>query len=216
VRGMQRYGAEVQVADTNSYDEAEALARAEALALGRPFVSAFEDEAVMAGNGGTLGREILDDVPAVANVLLPVGGGGMAAGMAVAFEGAGRPVRMVACQHAASPAFALSLERGVAVTRLPGVDTMAGGLEGGVGATNFELLRTRVRDAVLCSEDEILRAVTWTLREHHLLVEPSAAVTVAACLSGRVPRLEGPTVVVLSGRNLGVGGLRRILERDLL
>ena len=216
VRGMLRHGAEVQVADTNSYDEAEALARADATTLGRPFVSAFEDEAVMAGNGGTLGREILADVPGVANVLLPVGGGGMAAGMALAFEHAGAPVRMIACQHDGSPAFALSLERGRAVTRLPGIETMAGGLEGGMGATNFELLKGRVREAVRCTEDEILQAVAWTLGEHHLLVEPSAAVTVAACRSGRLPRLDGPTVVVLSGRNLGVTGLRRILQRDLL
>jgi threonine dehydratase len=216
VRGMRGYGAEVQVADTNSYDEAEALARDEAQRLGLPFVSAFEDEGVMAGNGGSLALEILADVPDVANVLLPVGGGGMGAGMSVAFETLKPDVRLVACQHRDSAAFALSLERGVAVTHLPGVETLAGGLEGGMGAANFELMRHRVREAVLCSEDEILRAVVWVLREHHLLVEPSAAVTVAACLSDRRPFLEGRTVVVLSGRNLGVANLRRILDRDLL
>jgi len=216
VRGMRALGADVEVADTNSYDEAEALARSDAALRHLPFVSAFEDEAVMAGNGGTLAREILADVPEVATVILPVGGGGMGAGMVVAFEAAKPDVRLIACQHAQSPAFALSLERGSAVTRLPGVETMAGGLEGGVGTANFEILRRRVRDTVLCAEDEILRAVVWALREHHLLVEPSAAVTIAACLSGRLPRLAGPVVVVLSGRNLGVGGLRRILERVLL
>lgn len=216
VRGMRLLGAEVDVADTNSYDQAEILARADAADRRLPFVSAFEDEAVMAGNGGTLAREILADVPEVANVILPVGGGGMGAGMVVAFEAAKPDVRLIACQHAESPAFALSLERGVAVTTLPGVETMAGGLEGGVGTLNFEILRRRVKDTVLCSEDEILRAVVWTLREHHLLIEPSSAVTVAACLSGRMARLDGPTVVVLSGRNLGVAGLRRILERHLL
>lgn len=216
VRGMRGYGAEVQVADTNSYDEAEAFARDEARRLGLTFVSAFEDEGVMAGNGGSLALEILADVPDVANVLLPVGGGGMGAGMSVAFEGLKPDVRLIACQHLESPAFALSLERGVAVTRLPGVETLAGGLEGGVGTANFELMRHRVREAVLCSEDEILQAVVWALREHHLLIEPSAAVTVAACLSGRTPGLEGRTVVVLSGRNLGVANLRRILARDLL
>jgi threonine dehydratase len=119
--------------------------------------------------------------------------------------------RIIGCQHEGSPALALSLERGEAVTSLPAFTTTAGGLEGGIGCTGFEVLKTRIAGVALLTEAEIFDAVRFLLERHQYLIEPSAAVTVAAILTGKAGRLEAPTVAVLSGRNVALSTLRRIL-----
>jgi len=188
------------------------VAREEASKSGRLFVSAFDDEAVMAGNGGSLAVEVLDDVPAAQTFVLPVGGGGLAGGFAFYARDRLPDSRIIGCQHELSPGLKLSLDRGEAVTRLPPIETTAGGIEGGIGRLPFELLRSRIDVVTLCSEEEILEAVRWLLAEHQYLVEPSAAVTVAAFLARKAGRLESPAVLVLSGRNVGIETLRKILH----
>jgi threonine dehydratase len=94
---------------------------------------------------------------------------------------------------------------------LPGVETSAGGLEGGLGANAFAVMRGRVSRVALITEDEIFAAVRWLLHEHQYLMEPSAAVTIAAILSGKAGSLAGPAVVVVSGRNVNLPLLQRIL-----
>ena len=209
--GMVALGAEVVRCDAPGYDETEALAREEAAATGRPFLSAFEDEAIMAGNGGSLAVETCEDVPEARTFLLPVGGGGLAAGFAFFVRETYAEARIVGCQHALSPALALSLERGEAVTSLPPIETVAAGVEGGIGRANFEILRSRVDAVALLTEEEIFEAVRWMLAEHQYLIEPSAAVTVAACLTGKAGKPSSPAVAVISGRNVAVDTLRRIL-----
>jgi len=88
---------------------------------------------------------------------------------------------------------------------------VAGGLEGGIGRNSFDILRDRVDTVALLSEEEIFDGVRWMLSEHQYLIEPSAAVTVAACLSGKVGRPDSPTVIVISGRNVSSATIRRIL-----
>jgi threonine dehydratase len=210
-QGMLRLGATVVRADVPGFDETEVWARAEAQRLGLPYVSAYEDDAVMAGNGGTLAKEIRDERPEVRSFVIPVSGGGLGAGLAFYVRTLDPGARVVACQHAGSPSLARSLERGEAATRMPPIDTLAGGIEGGIGRANFAILKDRVDEVQLLDEQALYEATVWVLREHQYLVEPSAAVTVAACLSGRLGPLGGPTVVVLSGRNLSVAGLRRVL-----
>lgn len=210
-RGMLALGADVVRCEFSGYDDTEALARERAAAGGRLFVSAFDDEAVMAGNGGSLAVEVLEDVPQARTFVLPVGGGGLAAGFAFHARERLSGARIIGCQHELSPALKLSLERGEAVTKLPPIETAAGGVEGGLGALPFEVLRTRIDGVALLSEEEIFEAVVWMLEEHQYLVEPSAAVTVAACLTGKTGRLQTPAVAVLSGRNVGLRTLRRIL-----
>jgi threonine dehydratase len=211
-RGMVALGAEVIRSDFVGYDETEVLAREEADKTGKLFLSAFDDDAIMAGNGGSLAVEVLEDQPVARTFILPVGGGGLSAGFAFWAKERLPGARIVGCQLEASPALKLSLETGEAVTRLPPVETSAGGLEGGIGRSTFEVLKTRVDGVALLSEEEILGAVQWMLAEHQYLVEPSAAVTVAACLTGKAGKLDTPTVVVLSGRNVSLETLRRILR----
>ncbi len=210
-RGMVAMGADVVRCDLPGYDETEELARREAAALGRVFVSAFDDDAIMAGNGGSLAVETLEDVPEARTFLLPVGGGGLAGGFAFHAKEALPGCRIVGCQHERSPALKLSLERGEAVTKLPAIETAAAGVEGGLGVSNFEVLRDRVDAVALLSEEEILDAVRWILDWHQYLVEPSGAVAVAAIRTGKAGSLRGPAVAVLSGRNVSLETLRKIL-----
>lgn len=147
-------------------------------------------------------------LPQVRNWIVPVGGGGLAAGLSLYLkdhhhsEAANH--RIIGCQHQESPALQLSLERGEAVTHLPGVITIAGGVEGGIGRQTFDVLRNRIDGVALVSEDEIRAATRWMIAQHQYLIEPTAAVTLAACLRGRVGQLQGPTVVLVCGRNVSL------------
>ena len=210
-REMVEMGADVVVSEFDGYDDTEEWARRETQASGRIFVSAFDDFEVMAANGGTLALEVLDQVPQASAFVLPVGGGGMASGFAFVARQKMPEALIVGCQLEQSPALKLSLERGHAVTRLPTIETTAGGLEGGIGARPFEVLRSRIDRVALISEEEIFEALRWMLAEHHYLIEPSAAVTVAACLREKAGSFDSPVVVVLSGRNVSGETLRRIL-----
>ena len=210
-RAIVAMGARVVRSDRDGFDDTERIARAAAEASGRPFLTAFDSEEILAANGGTLAAETLEDRPEARAFLVPVGGAGLAGGFAFFAKTALPDAAIVGCQHALSPALALSLERGEAVLTLPPVATTAGGLEGGIGRTGFGYLKDRIAGVALLTEEEIFEAVRFMLDRHQYLVEPSAAVTVAAILTGKAGRLAGPAVAVLSGRNVALPTLRRIL-----
>jgi threonine dehydratase len=210
-RAMVATGARVVRSDHEGFDDTERIARAAAEGSGRPFLTAFDSEEILAANGGTLAAEVLEDCPEARAFLVPVGGAGLAGGFAFFAKTALPDAAIVGCQHALSPALALSLERGEAVLTLPPVATTAGGLEGGIGRMGFGYLKDRIDGVALLTEEEIFEAVRFMLDRHQHLVEPSAAVTVAALLTGKAGRLKGPAVAVLSGRNVALPTLRRIL-----
>jgi len=186
-------------------------AQEEAAKQGLHFITAFDDERIMAGNGGSLAVEVFEDLPEAENFILPVGGGGLSAGFAYYAKSKKPKCRMIGCQHIDSPALKLSLERGVAVTKLPAVETLAGGIEGGIGEKPFAILKERIDDVALLSEEQIIEGVRWMLQNHQYLIEPTAAVVIAACLFNQIEGLSGPTVVVLSGRNVSFQTLKKIL-----
>jgi threonine dehydratase len=204
-------GERVIRSDFEGYDYTDRVARAEAERSGRPFLSAFDDARVLAANGGTIAAEVLAACPEARTFLLPVGGGGLSGGFAYHAKAERPSCRVIGCQHEGSPALALSLARGEAVVSLPAFTTTAGGLEGGIGRTGFEVLKTRVDGVALITEAEIFDAVRFMLERHQTLIEPSSAVTVAAIASGKVGRLEAPTAAVITGRNVALPTIRRIL-----
>ena len=206
-RGMIDLGAEVRISQFPGYDDTEDWAIAEAAREGKPFLSAFDDYAVMAGSGGTLAHEILEELPEARTFVIPTGGGGLAAG--IAFYAS--QCRIVCAQHELSPGLQLSLERGAAVTRLSAAETSAGGIEGGLGRLPFEILAKKVPAIAHLTEREIEDAVRWMLANHQYLIEPSSAAAVAAVLAGKVT-LDSPTVIVLTGRNVGMKVIERILR----
>lgn len=210
-RAIKSLGAELVRHKSPSYDETEAFAIEQARKAGRAFISAFDDEAIMAGNGGSLAVEVLRDCPEARTFVVPVGGGGLAAGFSVYAKKQLRDATMIGCQHEGSPGLKLSLERGKAVTRLPGIETLAGGLEGGLGEKPFAVLKSRIDRVALVSESELLNAVRWMLDRHQYLIEPSAAAPLAACLAGKV-KAESPAVLVLTGRNLALPTIKKIVS----
>lgn len=206
-----KLGAQVIRSPFEGYDETLEWATNQVKISGQHMISAFDDERIMAGNGGTIAAEILTDLPEVENVIFPVGGGGLASGITYYLGSMAPKVRLIGCQHVDSPALKLSLERGSAVTVLPAIDTVAGGIEGGIGESCFEVIKERINDVVLLTEEEIYEAVRWMLKHHQYVIEPSAVVTIAACLSGKMPKLTGKTVVLLSGRNVAYSTLQKII-----
>jgi threonine dehydratase len=210
-RAMVAMGAKVICSRFPGYDETEAWAMEEAAKSGKTWISAFDEDAIMAGNGGSLAAEILEDLPEAQSFVVPVGGGGLAAGLSFLVKAKRQDATVVGCNHELSPALALSLKQGYAATRLPAATTTAGGLEGGIGERAFEVVRSRVDRVALLSEAELFEAVRWTFDAHQYVVETAAAAPVAACLHGKTGEPKGPTVLVLSGRNVSIDTLTLIL-----
>lgn len=210
-QGMLALGANVARSSFDGFDETEQLAKSEAARTGRRFVTAFDDNLILAANGGTLAAETIEDCLEARTFLLPVGGAGLAGGFAFYAKTALPDCRIIGCQHVLSPALALSLERGEAVLKLPPVATTAGGLEGGIGKTGFDVLKPRIDGVALVTEEEIFESVRFMLDKHQYLIEPSSAVTVAAILTGKAGRLDSPVAAVISGRNVALPTIRRIL-----
>jgi threonine dehydratase len=195
------------------YDEAEAAALAHAMAAGAVFVSAFDDELVIEGNGGTLADEIIEQAPDLAMVVCPVGGGGLISGLARRL--APRGVRIVGVQPEANCAMYESLQQGRALTRYRGRHTLAEGLEGGVAERTYAIVREHVESIARVSEAAIRRAVAFAHRKLGQTLEPSAAVALAGFLEGAVVRApEGTTVCVLTGANIDPALLEEILAEQ--
>jgi threonine dehydratase len=207
---MVKLGADVRVSGFDGYDETQDWALEVAAKEKRYFLSAFDDDAVMAANGGTVAIEVLEDAPDARVFVLPVGGGGLSAGFAVWAKHVLKDARIIGCQHVLSPGLKMSLDAGHAITRLPAVETMAGGVEGGIGARTFPVLQPLVDQVALVGEEEIFDGMRWMIAHHQYLIEPSAAVTIAACISGKI-QTGGPVVVVVSGRNVSAESVKKIL-----
>jgi threonine dehydratase len=208
------YGAEVVL---HGRDYAHAADRAAALAAerGAAFVHAYDDPAVIAGQG-TVGLELLEQLPDVATVVVPVGGGGLIAGIAAALRASGSRAGIVAVQIAAAPGLRASLRAGHPV-HVPVADTIADGLAtGSVGAHPFAIIRGAVDDVIEVSEEETAAAVLLLLERAKIVVEGAGAVGLAACLAGRVAGGTGPIAVVISGGNIDINLLDRIITLGLV
>jgi len=208
---IQKLGATVKKSAFIGYDDTLAWATEEAAKEKLHMISAFDDEKIMAANGGTIAAEVLEDIPDATDFVLPVGGGGLSGGFSYYVKDLKSDARFIACQHIDSPALKLSLEQGKAVTYIEGIDTVAGGLEGGLGEKCFAVLKDRVDEVALSTEEEIKEAFRWTLANHQYLIEPTAAVAIAPILAGKL-KATGPTVVVLTGRNVSYATIKEVLR----
>ena len=214
VANTNGYGARVfQTGQTLSDGQAEVeriVARERAVA-----VHAFDDLAVMAGQG-TIGLEIVAQAPEASTIVVPVGGGGMISGIAVAAKALRPDVRIVGVEAAASPGAARSLEAGAPVP-VESADTLADGIAvKRVGALAYPLLESLVDEWAVVSEREIADAVFFLLEREKVVVEGAGTVAAAALLEGKVETAPGETVVcVLSGGNIDVNIISRIIDRGL-
>ena len=170
------------------------------------FVHPFDDERIVAGQG-TVALEIAADAAELDAVVVPVGGGGLIAGIAVALAGLRPSVRVYGVEPEGAAGMRRSLDAGEPV-HLDAVDTVADGLGAPMaGDLTYPLVRRYVEDVVVVSDEEIVRAMELVLSRCKLLVEPAGAAGVAALLAGRIPRLDGPVAAVLSGGNVDLDRL---------
>jgi threonine dehydratase len=206
VAGVRRWGGEVVLAGRTSEDR---LAKAEALAdeQGLSMIPPFDHHDIIAGQA-TVGLEIIEQLPEVDDVAAPVGGGGLAAGIAAAIAGFKPSVRLTTVEPVGSSALAAALAAG-RVVRLEQTASVADGLLPlAVGALPFAHLRGRAQP-VTVSEAAIVEATRWLYLDQQLTVEPSGAVTTAAIRSRAfLPR--GPTVLVVSGGNVDPATIERL------
>lgn len=212
VEATRNYGAEVRLWGA-TVDEALREARAVAERTGRVLIHPFDHPDVVAGQG-TIGLEVLDRVPDVRTILVPLGGGGLLAGIACAVRGRDDGVRVVGVQAEGAAAYPASLAAGHPVP-LPRMSTMADGIAvGRPGAVPFALIRDHVAEVRTVSEELISRGLLAMAERSKLVVEPAGAVGVAAILDS--PRsFEPPVVVVLSGGNVDPILLLAVLRHGL-
>lgn len=194
-----------------TYEAAHQAAAEFAAQRGAVEIAAYDDLAVIAGQG-TIGLELMTQLPACTTILLPIGGGGMIAGVATAVRQIKPSCRVVGVQPEASPAAKLSFQQGQAIDPYDHAPTIADGLAGGFGAVPFSVLRANPPEVVLVSEAAIRQAIFLLLEQHQLVIEPSGATAVAAMLSGEVDLAGETAVCVLSGGNLDTQLLRDILN----
>lgn len=216
----QGHGAEV-VLHGHNVDEALAEAQRYAEQSGAVFVHPFDNVDVVAGQG-TIGLEILEQIPDVETILMGVGGGGLLAGVAVAVKSRarelGRNIRIIGVQAENAAAYPPSLAAD-ALVPLTKVSTMADGIAvGRPGQIPFSIIRELVDDVVTVSEDSLARALIFLLERSKMVVEPAGAVGVAALLDGTL-NLDGvkpgKTVVILSGGNIDPMLMLKVIQRGL-
>jgi len=214
VSATRAYGAEVVLYGTN-YDEAYEKAVEQSREQHLTLIHAFDDDAVIAGQG-TLGLEILEQQPGIEAVVAPIGGGGLIGGIACAVKETNPAIRVFGVQPAKLPSMKAAVAQGGPVT-IPSAATIADGIAvRRAGQRTFPLVQKYVDDIVTVEEEEIANAILLLLEREKTLAEGAGAASIAAVLNHKLP-LEGKKVAVLvCGGNIDVTLLARIIERGLV
>jgi threonine dehydratase len=212
IQRTEGYGATV-VLHGDTWDEAQEHAQVLAASHGWTQVHPFDDPELIDGQG-TVGLEILEDVPHVDTVVVPVGGGGLVSGIALAVKALRPEVRVVGVQAAGADAMVRSVRSGSPqVVARP--STVAEGIRvGRVGASTFDLVRRLVDELVTVEEDEIAQAIVHAMEKSKVVAEAAGVVPIAALVAGRVPDARRVCAVV-SGGNVDINHLARLMESGL-
>ena len=214
VAGIRALGAEVRICGQSqdaAQEESDRLVAEEGLVD----ISPFDDPAVIAGQG-TIGLELLEARPDLDMVLVPLSGGGLAGGVALAAKSINPHVKVIGITMDRGAAMHRSLAAGhpVAVEEVP---SLADSLGGGIGAENrhsFALCRDHLDATVLVTEEEIRDALQVLFYEDRLVAEGASVVGIAAVLAGKLPPPAGPVATILTGRNLDMGLFHRLMAGD--
>ena len=214
VEATKAFGAGVRLVQ-GAYDDAYAFACELQKQTGATFIHPFTDPEVIAGQGA-IGLEILDQLPDVETIVVPVGGGGLISGVAFAVKSLNPKVKVYGVQAENAASMVRSLESGEAMT-LDTVNTFADGIAvKHPGDLTFDMCRQYVDEVVTVSEDEIASAILRLLEKQKVVAEGAGAVSVAAALSGKLPVAGKKTVCLVSGGNIDVNILSRVITRGLM
>ena len=213
VEATRRLGAEICLVP-GVYDDAYQRALQLRDEHGYAFVHPFNDERVIAGQG-TIGLEMIDDLADVEAVVVPIGGGGLISGVAFAIKSLNPKVKVYGVQAAGAPSMYQSIHEHKAVT-LGSVSTVADGIAVKTpGDLTFDICSKYVDDIALVSEDEICAAILRLLEENKMVAEGAGAVSVAAAMFNKVPSKGKKTICLVSGGNIDVNILNRVVNRGL-
>lgn len=213
IEATRSYGAEVCLVP-GVYDDAYARAMELQREHGYCFVHPFDDPKVIAGQG-TIGLEILEDMPDVQAVVVPIGGGGLISGVAYAIKCLRPDVKVYGVQSSGAPSMAASLREGK-MCHLANVSTIADGIAvKEPGVNTFEMCNRYVDEVVTVTDDEIAAAILALIEQQKLVSEGAGAVSVAAAMFGKVPVDGKKTVCLVSGGNIDVSTLSRVITRGL-
>jgi threonine dehydratase len=210
---IKRLGAEV-VLTGDSYEEAEIHALSLQEKRGLTMIDPFDDPLVIAGQG-TIGLELLEDMPEIDTVIVPLSGGGLISGIALALKSASPSIRVIGVTMDRAPVMYHSLRAGAPI-KMEEEDTIADALVGNIGVNNkytFRLVQEYVDDTVLVSDEEIAAAMAFALEKDHLVVEGGGAVGIAALLYQRASGLGHNVVVVVSGSSVSLPLLLSTVQR---
>ncbi|MGE5485467.1 MAG: threonine ammonia-lyase [Ignavibacteriales bacterium] len=209
INGARRYGAEVRLVGAG-YDDAEVAALEMAAQCGRTFISPYAEVDVVAGQG-TVGLEMMFDQPDLDIILAPAGGGGLLSGISCLAKSLNPGVKVYGVQSDASCAWYKSFEAGRAVYAPVG-ESLAEGLSGQITQEMFDLARRWVDGILTVTEEQTAAAMAWMIREHHTIIEGSAAVAIAALLNDRLDVRGRKVGVVVSGGNVDADRIRAVLS----
>jgi threonine dehydratase len=214
VEATRGYGAAIELGG-ETYHEAAMAARELTERTGATFVSAFDDELVIAGQG-TLGLELHEQVPGLDVAVVPCGGGGLLSGVALALRALRPDVRIVGVQAAGCAPMVSSVRAG-RIEPVDRVETIADGIAvKRPGEVTFPIIRDTVDELVTVGDEEIVETINLLLERHKLLVEGAGAAAAAAVVSGRISELEGRMIaVVLSGGNIDLPLIQAVVRRGL-
>ncbi len=214
VEATKNYGAEICLVE-GVYDDAYQKALELKEEKGYTFIHPFDDENVIAGQG-TIGLELLEQLPDVDAVIVPVGGGGLISGVAYAIKMLNPNVKVYGVQAGGAPSMQQSLAHGQIET-LDGVSTIADGIAvKEPGEHTFDLCRKYVDEIVTVTDDEISTAILMLIEQQKLIAEGAGAVSVAAALFDKVPVRGKKVICLVSGGNIDVTILSRVIKRGLL
>lgn len=214
VEATKSYGAEVCLVK-GVYDDAYAKALELRDKEGYTFIHPFNDEYVIAGQG-TIGLELVEQVPDLEAVIVPIGGGGLIAGVAFALKQLNPSIKVYGVQAAGAPSMYRSKKSGE-IVNLDSVSTIADGIAVKTpGDLTYELCSKYVDDIALVTDDEISAAILSLMEQQKLVTEGAGAVAVAAAMFNKVPIKGKKTVCLLSGGNIDVTILSRVIKRGLL
>lgn len=213
VEATKSYGAEVCLVN-GVYDDAYQKALELRNEKGYTFIHPFDDEDVIAGQG-TIGLELLDQLPDADAVIVPIGGGGLIAGVAYALKKLNPQIKVYGVQAAGAPSMLNSIGHGQ-ILRLDKVRTIADGIAvKEPGTLTFDLCQQYVDEIVAVTDDEISTAILALIEQHKLIAEGAGAVAVAAAMFNKVPVKGKKVICLISGGNIDVNILSRVIGRGL-
>lgn len=213
VEATKGYGAEVVMVE-GVYDDAYAEAIRLRDEQGYTFIHPFDAENVIAGQG-TIGLEILNEMPEVDAIIVPIGGGGLISGVALAAKKLNPDVKVYGVQAAGAPSMFNSIKDGK-IERLDSVSTIADGIAvKEPGENTFNYVKDYVDEIVTVTEDEIATAILTLIEQHKMIAEGAGAVSVAAAMFDKVPVQGKKVVCIVSGGNIDVTILSRVIKRGL-